>query len=320
MQAVLGTLQGLQSAHLAEGAGVHGDGLVRPDDDPDQVHRGGDIADAPAAHGIGLGEGLHRHGALPHARQGGDGDVPVSVVQDLLIGLVRQHQQIVAAAEPGQLLQVLPVHHGAGGVAGGAQDQQPGLVRNGLFRRVQIEAIAVLLVQGHIHGLRLGDLGKAGIGDVAGVGNEHLVSGLQQGKQGGRHSLLAAAGDHDLLGRVHLQAVHGLQLPGDGPAQLYVAIVGGVGRHALVQGGLGRFLDVVRRVKIGLAHLKVDDLPALGLQGVGFFQHAPDAGKGHPLHLCGFDITHLRHTSFSGYAFSLFRYLPHVFRIILQHH
>ena len=55
------------------------------------------------------------------------------------------------------------------------------------------------------------------------------------------------------------------------------------------------------------------------LQSVGFFQHAPDAGKGHPLHLCGFDITHLRHTSFSGYAFSLFRYLPHVFRIILQH-
>ena len=72
-----------------------------PDDDAHQLRRSGQIAHAPAAHGIGFGEGLHGNGALLHSRQGGNGDMTVSIVQNLLIGFVCQNQQVMFLTEGG---------------------------------------------------------------------------------------------------------------------------------------------------------------------------------------------------------------------------
>ena len=227
----------------------------------------------------------------------------------------------MAAADLSQLTQTFLVHHGAGRVAGCAQDEEFGLVRDSRLQLLQVKAVAVLFIQRYIHRLRLSDLGQTGIGNVAGIGNEHLIALLQQCKKRRRHCLLAAAGHHDLLGGVDLQMVHPLQLLRNGTAQANVTVVGGIRRHALIQRLLGSLLDVCGRIEVGLTNLEMDYLTPLCFQFVCFLQHPADAGKGYSFHFCGLKVTHIFDNSLCELIKLIqFRHFRPVIRIILQHH
>lgn len=61
-----------------------------------QPARRSKIVDPPAVHGIGLGEGKHRHGAVLHAVKRCDADMAGAVIDDILIDLVGDHDQVMA--------------------------------------------------------------------------------------------------------------------------------------------------------------------------------------------------------------------------------
>ena len=62
--------------------------LVELVEDRDIGLGGGHIAQAPAGHGVGLGHAVHGEGPLLHARQGGDANVLLPIVDEPLIHLV----------------------------------------------------------------------------------------------------------------------------------------------------------------------------------------------------------------------------------------
>ena len=108
-----------------------------------------------------------------------------------------------------------------------------------------------------------------GIGGPVGRGHEHLVTRVQQGREGVVDRVLAAVGHDDLVGQ-HLVARVAEGLGRDGrlqlgqPAHRAVAVVARVaaGRH----GGLD---DVVGGREVGLAGAEADHGFAGGLEGLG---------------------------------------------------
>ena len=73
-----------------------------------------DISDAPPIHGIGFREREHTERTLEHARQRGNADVFVAVIDDLLVDLVGGDQQIMLDRKCGQRTQFVAREHTAG--------------------------------------------------------------------------------------------------------------------------------------------------------------------------------------------------------------
>ena len=171
----------------------------------------------------------------------------------------------VAQQDVGQPLQFVIGVGGARRIAGGIDDHPFGFRRDS---RLELRA-------GHLetggfragdeHRLALGQQGDIRIADPIGGGNDHLVAGIQGGHQRVVQHLLAAAADGDLLRRV-VEAVFPFELAGDSLAQGQGAGHRGVFGLALVDGRLGRRLDIVGSVEIRLARPQADDVAAGGLQ------------------------------------------------------
>ena len=69
---------------------------------------GGHIADAPAGHGIGLGNTIDQQGAFLDLRaDGGKADELLSIIHQMIIDLVADHVNILFYADLGDLLQLL---------------------------------------------------------------------------------------------------------------------------------------------------------------------------------------------------------------------
>jgi hypothetical protein len=118
------------------------------------------------------------------------------------------------------------------------------------------------------------------------VGRRHddLVARVQGGEQGVVDHLLAAGG-HDGLRRLVVEAVLALELAGDGLAQGHDAGDRRVLGLAPADRRDGGFLDVVGGVEIRLADGKADHVPPLGFQIPRFLRDDDgcrrlDAGKG----------------------------------------
>lgn len=122
------------------------------------------------------------------------------------------------------------------------------------------------------------DGGSAAIVDHARVDGkswdrvEHLVAWLDEREDGEEHDRLGARRDHDHLWRDG-DAARFANVIGDGLAQLGDAGAGGVLGLAISERACACFDDVLRRGKIGLAHLKMDDVLALGFERARFDQY-----------------------------------------------
>ena len=88
----------------------------------DQVRRPAGPADLPAGQGMRLAQRRGGHRALGHPGQRGQGHVR-AVVDQVLVHLVGHRDQVVAAADRGQQLQLVALEHPPGGVVRRVQHQ-----------------------------------------------------------------------------------------------------------------------------------------------------------------------------------------------------
>ncbi|MEZ4624414.1 MAG: hypothetical protein R2843_06390 [Thermomicrobiales bacterium] len=76
----------------------------------------GHITEPPAGHGVRLGQTVERKRSLPHTGAGGDADVLVAVVDDLLVHLVGVDDQIVLDGDRAECVDLFDRKNAAGRV------------------------------------------------------------------------------------------------------------------------------------------------------------------------------------------------------------
>ena len=219
---------------------------------------GAGIAHAPARHRKRLGEAVERDGALEHAGHGRKGCVRAAAVGQLGVDLVGDDHDVGALEYPCDCLEVCALHDAAGGVVGVGQDQRLGARRDGGGQLPGQHAEGDRRVGGDAHGHAAGQPYARHVGDVGGLGDEHLIARLDQRAQRKVDALGRAHGDNDLLFGVVGQAAAVKKIARDFAAQLQRAPVGGVVRLPLLDGVDGGLADVPGRDKVRLAHAQGD--------------------------------------------------------------
>src|SRR5690606_3645961 len=154
-------------------------------------------AHAPASHGERLRErvGVQQPVVEAFDLHGGDeGDV---VEDEVVVDLVRQHQQAELLRDLRGPFQFLTGVDHAGGVVGVADDHQLRVGRaRRLAQRVQVEV--PLVVQRDPDDLRAVQHGDVRVGGEGRLGDEDLVAGVQERADGGVERATAAVGDRDI--------------------------------------------------------------------------------------------------------------------------
>ncbi len=120
---------------------------------------------------------------------------------------------------------------------------------------------------GKLHGDR--------VGDPEGCQHDDFIARLDERHDGVDDDLLGAIADAD-LGGVIVETVLRLELAGERLAEFRQSLHGGVVGEARGHGGGRRFLDVERRVEVGLAQGEADDVLAPGAQIARALGHAAD--------------------------------------------
>jgi len=162
----------------------------------------------------------------------------LAVEHEVLVDLVGDHEQVALDGQRRDGRELVAGEDRTGWVVRAVEQDEAGARGDGVFEFIQVGAEA-----GGAQGDR--DPDPAGHGDVGGVGvvvgleRDHLVAGLDQGEQRGRHGLGGAGGDQDLGVRVVGQVVEALGVRGDGVPELRDAGAGRVLVAAAVEDGVG---------------------------------------------------------------------------------
>ena len=118
---------------------------------------------------------------------------------DFAVDLVGEDPQVVALSQPHQLPHQRLVVDLAGGVGGRAEQHQFRLFADQAFDLVEIGQEVVLGAEIVKDRLPVDDGDGHVVVGPAGVGQEHLVAGLEQGQEGTGHAHYRAGGDEDVL-------------------------------------------------------------------------------------------------------------------------
>ena len=173
---------------------------------------------------------------------------------DFAVDLVGEDPQVVALSQPHQLPHQRLVVDLAGGVGGRAEQHQFRLFADQAFDLVEIGQEVVLGAEIVKDRLPVDDGNGHVVVGPAGVGQEHLVAGLEQGQEGTGHAHYRAGGDEDVL-RAGGDAGAALKVPRRRRSPRIDAGIGhvfGVARIGKAAGGLD---DMCRGIEIGLADL-----------------------------------------------------------------
>ena len=267
-------LQGRDASPLDKG-GHGGDTVLVEHLDP--VHQLGvrhAVAQAPAGHGIRLGEALDHNDPVPHVLVLSKAVVVLTVGQSA-VHIVAQDKDGLVLEDGVDGVQGLLGVDAAGGIVGGGQDDGLGPVGDGglQFLRHDLEVV-VLCGQGDRHTAL--QLDQRLIQAEGRGGDDDLVPWVQDGGEGGEQRLRGAHRQDDLTGGV-VEAM-GLSLEfGDGLQRVGIAVAGGIVGIVGVQSGLGGLLDDVGGVQIRLA-----DGQGAGAGGIPHqIGELPDAGQLH---------------------------------------
>jgi hypothetical protein len=136
----------------------------------------------------------------------------VRAVGEAVVDLVAVDEEVVADGDRGQLVLDLGRQDGAGRVAGVAEEEglRPGRDRRLDRRRVDREV--VLEPGGHVDGRAAGEDDRRDVGDVRGLVEDDLVTGVAGRPQGEVDRLGRADGDEELPRRVVGHAVAPIQV------------------------------------------------------------------------------------------------------------
>ena len=139
------------------------------------------VAQAPARHGVALGEAVEQYGAFLHAWETHDAGV-FSGIDDVLVNLVGEDVEVVVFADHlGDGAKLIGVEHCASGVLGRVDDDEAGVLVDVGFEVVQVGVVGLLLKEAHGDGLGAAEADHGLENGEAGVGVNHLVTGVGQG-------------------------------------------------------------------------------------------------------------------------------------------
>ena len=234
----------------------------------DQRWRHDRVAKPPAGHGEGLAEAVEDDRPLRHPGQRPDRDMLLSVVQDPAVDLIGEDDEIVADRQVGDGLQVGSGQDAARRVRRGVDDEHPRPRRDEGRELVEIDPEVVLHPDRHGNRRRTDEPGQGFVDRVARVRDEDLVAGVDQPENGIEHHALAADRHEHPIWR-HLEALPGGRVLGDRFAELRDPRIRGVVGCPVIERSLRGLPRIRGRVEVGFTDLKVDDVPAGGLEGAG---------------------------------------------------
>ena len=141
----------------------------------------GKHADAPTGHIVALAHGVELDAALFGSRYAEDAEG--MFVQDEAVRVVVDDDDAFAAGEVHQL----PVQPGGGVGSGGhigvVGPHQLHAAQVHLLQFVEVGHPAVLLLQVVVHHFRSQYLAQRGVGGITGIGNQHLLAGIDEGER-----------------------------------------------------------------------------------------------------------------------------------------
>src|SRR3989338_2992949 len=266
--ALLVAFQGGDGSDLQRGEGAVVVVALDPRQGVDQFRVADHKADAPAGHVVALGQGEELHGYVLGSRHLHDrGGLP-AVVDDVGIGQVVDHQDIVLLGQGHHALEEIQLHALGGGVGRKAQDHHLRLGNGFADGPFQFGEEIHARYQGHRTHLGAGDHRAIDVDGVAGVGHQHGIAMIQGGEHQVRQAFLGAYGDYGFAFRVDLHLV-AIGVPArDGPAQAWDAAGGGVAVGVFALCDLHQLLDYVRLGgPVRIAHAEVDDVLATAAGG-----------------------------------------------------
>lgn len=243
------------------------------------------VADAPAGHGVVFGKSVEDDGALAHPRKRGDAGRHGAVIGHVGIDFVGKHQQVVADGKLGDGVERSLIQHGAARVRGAADQDCLGARRDERLKRFRIKLEAVLFAQRIGNRLGLRDMWVGKIDQIAGIGDQNFVAGVQIGEHG-QEDAVDHAGGHEYFFRRVLKAIPGA-VSGQGLAEFHGPGNGPVMHFLIVQRLFAGVYDVGGRAEIRFAEFQMDDGAPLLLQLVGVGDDVSYAGQRSVFHPLG---------------------------------
>ena len=260
---------------------------------------GGHIADAPASHGIGLGDTIDQQGAfLDLGADSSQADKLLIVIDQMGIDLIGNHIQIVLNTHAGDGLQLSAGIHHTGGVRGIIQDHALGLGSDSGSQLLRGD-FEVLCLRGlYYHRNAAYHPNQLNVAYPIRCRQDHLVAGIHQRPQSCIDAGLCAAGYRD-LGRLIVQAAILFQPLAHGLPQFYGTRGGSVFGIVVLDRLDAGLLDGIRGGKIRFTGTETNHVQAIGPH---LFEHGIDGQSGGRLNSqC--DLGQLFHTQMPPSSF-----------------
>ena len=223
------------------------------------VLRRGEVTDAPARHGVRLGNAVDGNRQILHLlgtsrnREGLH-----TVIAELFVNLVGKDEDFSLLADLCNRAHLLFRIHRTRGIGRGIEDEHFRFRRNRGFELFGGKLKLLLFLALYVYGHAAANLHHFGIGQPIGSGNDDLVALLQNCKTGVKNGMLCAVRNNDLRGLVR-KAVIFEKFVANCLSQRREPRRGGILRVALVERGLRCVDDVTGGVEIGLSHAERND-------------------------------------------------------------
>ena len=272
--------------------------------------RGQRIADAPAGHGIGLGDAVDEDRVrLDLVTERGDAGKLHAVIDELIIDLIRDDIQVMLHADICDGFERLFRIDSAGRVGGVIEDDGLGLIRDGLLELLRRELEALLLADIDNNGHAAEQANHLIITDPVRGRNDHFITRIDQRGQRNVDRVLGTTGDDRLRGIV-FQTVVRLGAVADRLAQLDHTGGRGIACLSVADCTHAGITDAVGRGKIGLTGAEADNIFAFCFHLLGQGADGQRCGRAH----AGSDFGKClhKHPSFS------LEFLPIVYHSIVK--
>ena len=215
--------------------------------------------------------------------RGGDAAMPRVRVDEVLEGLVREHEEIVAPGGAGDRVELGLPEDPARRIVRGVEENRP---RPGGDPRREVvpgQHRPASRAKRHADRLRPREPDEGVVGDPARGEEQHLVARVEAGLRRERDALLGPDGDDEVL-RVGVDSVLPPKLVRDHPAQVLEPGAQAVGHVpvVLVDRGVGLALDLGRGVELGGAGDEVEHVLARRAQALDAVTEV-DRRRGHEL-------------------------------------
>ena len=263
------------------------------------------VSKPPARHGVRLGEAVDQNRPLLHPRNLDDRAVILSRVGQLRINLVGEYVQIMLDADLRDRLEVRPCHDRPGRIVRKWKHEDLCLRCDRRFHLLRCQSELILLLKRDDDRDRVRKDRARLVGNIAGLWNQHLVSGINHGAKGQIDSLRSADRDEDLGYRIIIHAQPSADIGCDLCAELLQTGVRCIEGPSALKRVDALVPDRPGRIKVRLPDAKRDDIIHLRHNVKKF----SDAGG---LQLCGLFSDRISHgsTSILSSFFFLSKMIP----------